>query len=207
MSLRTELDKPTREEEMARLVRAIRLASGFRLYFALSAPGKERRGLFEEVSAALGNLVRVFDVERGVDSLRSALELELSRSDAPKTVFVTGIEKWVPAGNAGAGSAFVRNLNASRDRFAETVPCSMVIWGADHVLLAIQHGAPDFFSVASGSYLFPEIASDPSKAPGLETPTLEGTAHWLREREEVEERLAVIGEEPAGTAVVDRITR
>ena len=206
MSLPAEFEAVTRDEELARLARALRLARGFRLYFARSLPGEPRSALLEGLAALIEGEVRIFDARPGLDHLRSALASELEGGASPKAACVTGIETWVPAGNAGAASAFVRNLNASRDRFADSVPCPLVVWGADHVLRAIQHGAPDFFSVASGIYLFSEDVSASPREVAPDAPTLEGAARWLRELEEVEERLQAVDSKGEGTDAVDRIS-
>ena len=204
MSLPNALEEGTRDEELARLARALRLARGFRLYFARSLPGEPRRELLD----ALADLVEgvwTFDAPAGLDHLRAALASRLAEGPEPRAICATGIETWVPAGDVGARSAFVRHLNVSRDRFAETVSFPLVIWAADHVLRAIQHGAPDFFSVASGIYLFPDAAPGVAREARTEPPTLVGTASWLRELTEVDDRLEALGRERSGTALADRI--
>jgi tetratricopeptide (TPR) repeat protein len=194
VSLATEHENPSWEEELARLIRALRLAKGFRIYFARSLPGEPRQELLNELSSSLDGGVRVFNAEPGLEHLRSALEAELAKGKSPRAVCVTGIEAWVPAGTEGAESPFVRNLNAARDRFAQALSCPMVIWGANHVLRAIQHGAPDFFSGASGIYLFPAETTSANEEFNSTSTNLEGAALWTRRLAELRDRLSAIPE-------------
>jgi tetratricopeptide (TPR) repeat protein len=183
------LPTPDRERELRRLTRALNLADRYRLHFAQSDVGEPRRRLIAELQAVVEGPIDVVELNSEIEHLRMHLSERYGEGEWPRVVMVTGIENWLPAGVDGESSPFVQNLNASRDLFRKLLRGPMVIWGAEHVLRAIQHGVPDFFSVASGLYLFPGEASAPLRS--LETPgaTFSEVARRLEELAELDERL------------------
>lgn len=178
----------TPEEEIRRLVRAISLAQSFRLYFARTDV-VGRRPLMEAVAAQVEGPLEILEFPTEIDHLRQAITDRFGWEVSARVLFVTGLE-WLVAGPEGEGSAFVQNLNASRDLFRQILKGPLVFWVSEHVLRAIQHGAPDFFSIASGLYLFP--AAERATPMEERSPRSEfaEVARLLEELEEIEGRLA-----------------
>src|SRR5947199_108305 len=78
----------------------------------------------------------------------------------PDAVFVYGMERWLRAETEtrrleSFSERFLSGINAHRNDFPSYIPCPLVLWVPDYILLAIQRYAPDFFSVHSVLVRFP----------------------------------------------------
>jgi tetratricopeptide (TPR) repeat protein len=150
---RVEWEAPARDaQEVESLIRALTLAHGFNLLFAVSNRAANRDSGIDRVKHALiGRTVTQLAVPPNTVSLLQFLRGKL-RTQMPDAIFLTGIENWLAASDEAAHSPFVITLNHTRNRFPKVVPCPLVIWCPEHLLRTIARGAPDFFSIRSGVY-------------------------------------------------------
>lgn len=153
-------DDASDASELEALRRALVLATGFKLLF-IRYRGEERRlQLLTAVRSALtGKKILNITLDFSVIHLLDILRDELTREQA-EVVFVSGFERALPDTETAADSVLVANLNAARDLFPVVVSCPLVLWVPQYVLNAIARGAPDFFSVRSGAYLFADKADE-----------------------------------------------
>lgn len=148
------LAPPEQEVELKALGRATHFAKGFALLFACCNSIPLRTKLIQEFRAQNPELnVLEVSVSEPIDNLLDVLRDRL-REQAPDAVFVFGFELWMDSTESAERSALVANLNATRDAFPGAVPCPLVVWVPEYILIAIQRGAPDLFSVHSGLYTF-----------------------------------------------------
>jgi tetratricopeptide (TPR) repeat protein len=146
--------RPTPEADaVARLVRALELTEGFALMLCRAHPSQFAE-LMGAVEAALpGKRIQQIVCDTPRWNLLPLLANEVT-SPPPDAVFVSGLERWLRAEMAArsleaVSARFLFNLNAHRNDFAKYVHCPLVLWIPDHILLALQRYAPDFFSVHS----------------------------------------------------------
>ncbi len=162
------------ETELAALTHAVEFANGFSLLFVLCNQAPQRRQLMADVRARLSEF-RVQEIHLSepvphlLDALRERLDFPL-----PNAVFVSGLEHSLPTVASASTTAFVANLNASRNSFPQTLPRPVVLWVPEYVLTAIAQGAPDFFSIRSGAYAF---AATPEELTEFAR-TLSAGEHW-----------------------------
>jgi tetratricopeptide (TPR) repeat protein len=148
--------KPDDDTELMALARTIRRGKGFSLILARSNTPVRRTELTSRLREMLpsSDLMEIHldhPVRHLLDYLRTVIP-----DKAPDAIFVSGLEESMRSLNRPEQSPLVLNLNASRNSFAEVVPCPLILWASDYVLTAISHGAPDFFAVRSGVYYFSE---------------------------------------------------
>jgi tetratricopeptide (TPR) repeat protein len=145
---------PDEAAELDALARALQLAQGFTLLIACCNRGDHRDRLMDDLQARLPQLrVQRLALRQAIPNLLSILRERID-TPPPDAVFVSGLEAWLPSGEEAENAPFVLNLNAARNYFPRDVPCPLVLWLPQHLLVAIAHGAPDFCSVRSGLYSF-----------------------------------------------------
>jgi tetratricopeptide (TPR) repeat protein len=148
------LAPPEQEVELKALGRATHFAEGFALLFACCNSIPLRTKLIQEFRSQNPDLnVLEVSVTEPVDNLLDVLRDRL-QEQAPDAVFVFGFELWMDSTESAEHSALVANLNATRDALPDAVPCPLVLWLPEYILVAIQRAAPDLFSVHSGLYTF-----------------------------------------------------
>ena len=153
----TALDETT---ELRALAQALRLAEGFKLIFARCNQPQQQQKLIALLRAELPEL-KIQEIHFGepithlLDELRSRIAVPL-----PDAVFVSGLENSLPVATGADATPLVANLNASRNSFPQVVPCPLVLWIPEYILNGIMLGAPDFFSVRSGTYFFAVAPGD-----------------------------------------------
>jgi tetratricopeptide (TPR) repeat protein len=106
-------------------------------------------------------------------------------------LFVSGLEYSLPVAADAHNTPFVANLNAARNSFPQVVPCPLVLWVPEYVLTAIARGAPDFFSIRSGTYFFAATPGETNGTVNLLTGGDEPLAASLSLKEK-EERISAI---------------
>jgi tetratricopeptide (TPR) repeat protein len=142
------------ETELRALTRALNLADGFTLIFALCNQAPHRRELMASVRSSLPDFkIQEIHLTESIPHLLNLLRREI-QTPAPDAIFVSGIEYSLPVAAEAHNTPFVANLNASRNSFRQAVPCPLVLWLPEYALTAIMRGAPDFFSIRSGIYYF-----------------------------------------------------
>jgi tetratricopeptide (TPR) repeat protein len=147
-----ELAPPDQEAELERLARVLDLADGFALLLARCNPPDERRRLVAALRAKRPALdLCEVQLDRPVALLLDELPSDFAGT-LPSAVFVSGLEHSVSAASPDAARRFLANLNASRNAFPSAVPCPLVLWVPEYVLLAIATEAPGFYSVRSGTF-------------------------------------------------------
>lgn len=151
------------DQALETLVRSIRFAEEFALFFAVCNQNSLRARINAELKARLEGIeVEEFPIREPVRNLYRELTARYGgeRGEAPGVLLVYGIEGWLPAGDEGAHSDFVRNLNAARNNFPLLLKRPLVLWVPEHGLESIARGAPDFFSVRSGILTFSETQEE-----------------------------------------------
>ena len=174
-------------EQVELLVRSIRYAEEFALFFAVCNQNGLRERLLRDLRAQLSDLkVDDFPVWKPVRNLyRSLRDRYPEGAPKPDVVMVYGIEAWLPSGVEGENSPFVRNLNAARDHLPLVLKGPMVLWLPEHALKSIAAGAPDFCSVRSGIFTFSSTSEERQGMEGiLQTMGLEGVAGLSYEEKE-----------------------
>jgi tetratricopeptide (TPR) repeat protein len=160
---------PDEAAELDALVRALQLAQGFTLLFACCNRSDHRDRLMDDLQARLPELrVQRLAVREPIPHLLSDVRERLD-APPPDVVFVYGLEAWLPSGEEGENSPFILNLNAARNYFPRDIPCPLVLWLPQHLLVAIAHGAPDFCSVRSGIYTFAATPQARERVTGVLT--------------------------------------
>lgn len=142
------------EVELSALARAIELAEGFSLLLVRCNQASQRERLMKTVCDRLLNLnFQAIHFREPVDHLLDALSERLS-SPLPDAVFVCGLEHSLRTLADVDTAPLIANLNASRNSFSQVIPRPLVLWIPEYALTAIMQGAPDFFSIRSGTYFF-----------------------------------------------------
>jgi len=153
----TALDEET---ELAALASSLRLADGFRLLFARCNQPNQRIRLITKLMSDFPPETTVgVHFADPIPHLLDALRERLPASP-PRTIFVSGIEHSLPIAAEAESTAFIANLNASRNSFPSAIPCPLVLWLPEYALTAIVRGAPDFFSISSGVYFFASLPEE-----------------------------------------------
>jgi tetratricopeptide (TPR) repeat protein len=141
------------ETELRALVKALQFSEGFKLLFARCNQSEQRRHLMEEVQARLPQQkVQVISLSEPVTHLLDTLQ-EIVQQPLPDAIFITGLEYSLPIAAEAHNTPFIANLNAARNSFPQ-FKRPLVFWIPEYVLSAMMLGAPDFFSVRSGTYSF-----------------------------------------------------
>jgi tetratricopeptide (TPR) repeat protein len=149
-----EVSTPDEAAELSALARSLELAEGFHLIFVCCSQIPQRERLMEEVRARLPKLnIQTIIFREPIQHLLDAIQSPLTTS-VPDAVFVSGLEFSLPVAAEASAAPLIANLNASRNSFAQLLPCPVVLWMPEYVLTAIMQGAPDFFSIRSGVYFF-----------------------------------------------------
>ncbi|MGA1285630.1 MAG: tetratricopeptide repeat protein, partial [Prochlorothrix sp.] len=160
------------EEMLGELVRALRRKRGFGLFFVQC-----QRAQGEEIMAAVrerlpGKRVRVFELERGSESLYGEM-LAAYGAEGFEVAFVVGMEQAVLGYEdtrrlAGWGSGeiystswkgvptILGHLNRQREAFAENIPVCLVFLVPSFVIDYFVQRAADFFDWRSGFFKVPE---------------------------------------------------
>lgn len=156
----TALDEET---ELRALAHALKLAQGFKLIFARCNQPQQRKKLITTLRKSLGDFdIQEIHLKEPVTHLLDELRERLT-GKKPQALFVSGLEYSLPAADEAYKLPFIANLNASRNSFPETIPCPLVLWIPEYVLNAIMLGAPDFYSIRSGTYFFAAYPSETSE--------------------------------------------
>lgn len=149
-----EVTTPDEATERSALVRALELAEGFHLLFVCCNQIPQRERLMEDVRARLPKLnIQTLFFREPIPHLLDAIRAQLTMPP-PDVLFVSGLEFSLPDAAEAHATPLIANLNASRNSFAKTLPCPVVLWVPEYVMRAIMQGAPDFFSIRSGVYFF-----------------------------------------------------
>jgi tetratricopeptide (TPR) repeat protein len=149
-----EVSTPDEATELTALTRALELAEGFRLLFVRCNQIPQRERLMEDVRARLPKLnIQTIFFREPIVHLLDAVQEKLA-TPMPDAVFISGLDFSLPVAAEAHATPLIANLNASRNSFAQTLPCPVVLWVPEYVLVAIVQGAPDFFSIRSGVYFF-----------------------------------------------------
>jgi tetratricopeptide (TPR) repeat protein len=149
-----EVSTPDETAELSALARSLELAEGFRLIFVRCNQIPQRERLMEEVRSRLPKLnIQTIFFREPIQHLLDSTQEQLT-TPLPDAVFVSGLEFSLPVATEAHVTPLIANLNASRNSFAQLLPCPVVLWVPEYVLTAIAQGAPDFFSIRSGVYFF-----------------------------------------------------
>jgi tetratricopeptide (TPR) repeat protein len=145
---------PDENTELNALANALRLAKGFKLFFVRCNLLQQRLRVIRKLKRKVRNkTAQWIHLDEPVSHLLDEIRSRIS-DPPPDAVFVSGIENSLRVAELAHKTAFVANLNASRNSFEVVVPCPLFLWIPDYVLTAIMNGAPDFFSIRSGVYFF-----------------------------------------------------
>jgi tetratricopeptide (TPR) repeat protein len=189
------------------------MGRGFKLLFARCEMACQRDELIEKLEKIQLTgppfivRFRLDDAERVthlLDELKTRLE---NITPSPGIIMVAGLENLVPRQAKVFASPLVTNLSASRNSFPSVISCPLVLWTPDYLLQDIAHGAPDFFSIRSGTYYFFSRREDVDRRAGelgslgereLNSLKFDDRRERLKEIESViEEDLRLAGEQPS----------
>lgn len=142
------------EKQLEALARSLELAEGFALLPAQCDSPEIRRRLMNRLRIRLPRF-RIEEIHFAEPVTHLLDELAI-RMDDPRrdVVCVSGLENTISDPLTLRSNALIANLNASRNSFSVRLGCPLVLWVPEHVFVSIARGAPDFFSVRSGSYFF-----------------------------------------------------
>jgi tetratricopeptide (TPR) repeat protein len=160
------------ESELRALVRALGFAEKFSLLFVRCNQPVQRQRLMAAVRKQLPQMtIQEIHLREPISHLLDEIRQQMTEPP-PNAIFVTGLEHSLPSLEHAPASPFVANLNVARDLFTRDLPCPLVLWVPEYVLIAITQGAPDFFSIRSGVFSFVVV---PSEAVPLTRSLLDGT--------------------------------
>lgn len=154
----TDFDTLVIDEDMQirALVKALKYSNGFSLYFARVDQSNTRHRVINRINELLPDWnIAVHNVAPNSIYLLKQLE----NIPNPQAICVTGIEDWLPKSEESAFNPLIITLNHTRDRFPIELKCPVVLVCAEYVFTALSVGAPDFYSVRSGSYVFSDISN------------------------------------------------
>lgn len=183
------LPEQDENETLEHLAETLRLANRFLLLLVQINSPSDRNRLMRELQERVPDkpLKEMF-LGRLQTNLFRMLEVEELPAGVG-AVCVYGMENWLSAGKAAQNSPFVLNLNITRNLFARILPCPLILWLPEYLMRAIQLGSPDFFSVASGIFIFASTNSyDKSSGSIAHLNTL--TAIWGLSPEERDKHIA-----------------
>jgi hypothetical protein len=136
------------------LSQALKLAQGFKLIFVRCNQNDQRLRIISKLRVELASLtIQEIHFTESVTHLLDTLRQVIAQP-APDALFVSGLEYSLPNTAEAHMTPLIANLNAARNSFPQAIPCPLVLWVPEYVLNAIMLGAPDFFSVRSGTYFF-----------------------------------------------------
>jgi len=142
------------EEELRRLIRAVRLSKKHYLYFVCCNQVPKQNELIKEVKKNFkGKKIKVVKFKRPVKDLLGELQKRKIGAEC-EAVFVQGLEYSISSDDKGGENALIYNLNISRDSFKRYLNCPLFLWLPEYALVKITRHAPDFFSVRSGTFYF-----------------------------------------------------
>ena len=204
------------ERQFAALRTAIGYAEEFTLLIALCDRNDLRRETMRRIRAELSGIPFLdIPLTAPVENLYHTLREQLAKPDShgAKAVMAWGLEVWLPAGLDAENSPFVKNLNAARNHFPGVLRGPLILWLSTHHLDAIARGAPDFWSVRSGVYVFAAAREErQAAAETLQSLGLTGAAgltyeEKLRRAEELEDMLADLQKQPESERDLARVLR
>ena len=175
------------ETELRALVKALQYSEGFKLLFVRCNQREQRQHLMKEVQARLPEQkVQVISLTEPATRLLDTLQ-ENVRQPLPDAIFITGLEYSLPIAAEADNTPFIANLNASRNSFPQFAR-PLVFWVPEYVLSATMLGAPDFFSIRSGTYSFVSPPDATSGIAGALTAGIESAIYnltWAEKQERV----------------------
>ncbi len=154
--------------DFQRLLRSLRRARGFALYFAVCNVPALRERLLQEIAARTGRPAHSIDLSEWSkrDTLPDApavLQSLLQESESlpgDGILLVSGLEYLLPTADPGKQHDTLQFLNWKRNRFKQLdIPLLFAV--PSYLALLIQENAPDFWDWHSGMYIFP--AEEPER--------------------------------------------
>jgi tetratricopeptide (TPR) repeat protein len=142
---------PGDEEQFKSLITHIELSETFNLIFAVCNSNSKRQKIINRVRNTISDKkIEELYIEESTENLYHIIKKKYSQKESQNHILmIYGLERWLPSGFDGENSAFVQNLNVTRDHFPYIYNGVMVLWLSEHHLDAIARGAPDFCSVRS----------------------------------------------------------
>ena len=186
-----ESNKFDDEQELRRLIRSIKLAERYYLFFASCNQIPRQNKLIKRVKKELhGYKIQVIKFDKPIENLLDELRKKL-KNKKPDAVFVQGLRYSIPSSKKAKQTAFIANLNVSRDSFPKFLSCPLILWLPEYAIGKIINGAPDFFSVRSGVFFFETDAEMMSQqiSQAISTSYQEHDALLLEERQQRIENL------------------
>ncbi len=151
------------DADLEALQKAVGLARGFALFFAIGPGGLARERSESALRSGLHGLrIARLQVTSGQDSLRTYLEGV--RHSAPDVLIVLGMD------GLAERIRLYRRLNAERNSIARLAPFPVVFMVSPATLTELRTHAPDFASVASGYYALPGASTAMERPARFEPP-------------------------------------
>ncbi|NUM78327.1 tetratricopeptide repeat protein, partial [candidate division KSB1 bacterium] len=138
--------------DFPRLLRALKRAQGFALYFVRCNLPARRQQVMAQLQATLGRPVITVELAADFDFLAS-LEQAVDRAPQDALMFIIGLEKLMPAHDAQKRHQTLDILNWQRGRL-ERLHRSLIFWIPESIVPHLAEGAPDFWDWHSGLYEF-----------------------------------------------------
>jgi tetratricopeptide (TPR) repeat protein len=154
------IEMPDADDQKNALLYSLQTVEAFALYFVVCDPVETRPRLMDELEERIApQSVERIAVPKETKSLLHFLE-KYDFSARPDLLFLYGLENQISGAAHPRSHPLLLNLNTSRNSFEAVVPVPVVFFVPVHVMNAIIQGAPDFFSVRSGTYTFALTADD-----------------------------------------------
>jgi tetratricopeptide (TPR) repeat protein len=148
------IETPDADDQKNALLYSLQTVEAFALYFVVCDPVRTRPRLMDELEERIApQSVERISVPKETKSLLHFLEKH-DFSARPDILFLYGLENQISGAAHPRSHPLLLNLNTSRNSFEAVVPVPIVFFVPVHVMNAIIQGAPDFFSVRSGTYTF-----------------------------------------------------
>ncbi|MDZ7276070.1 MAG: tetratricopeptide repeat protein [candidate division KSB1 bacterium] len=151
-AVETGFEEILESPDFRRLLRALKRAQGFALYFVRCNLPVYRLELMARLRAIVGR--PVIDVELPDDfGFLSALEQAAHASPPDAILFITGLERLVPSHDPQKRHQALDILNWQRGRL-QRLHRPLIFWIPESIVRFLAEGAPDFWDWHSGLYEF-----------------------------------------------------
>lgn len=138
-----------REGEIRALARALQLSQGFALFFCVYNSAGLRHELLIELFTLDPSLGKLVWLQERTDSLEDGAWMK----EGTEPLHLYGFEGWLQDG-ADSSDPFLSSLNQGRNDLIQRCRRPLVFWVRQSTLQAFAVGAPDFFSIRSGTFFF-----------------------------------------------------
>lgn len=153
---------PNEDRERVSLCNMLALARGFGVFFVVCNDATHLQSVFDELAGEREGAEH-HRLSRGCVSLFREVEDKCNDDNYP--LFVSRLDATMSGDSDPALHPFVANLNATRNSLVVHCQRPLVLGVGEYALKALANGAPDFFSLRSGTFWLPKNNASTASLP------------------------------------------